>query len=62
MRRQIGEKQVVIDGKPHVVRIFSPRRPRGAQKVRVKERMGAWQMFANHPVVRVVSQPMAPKS
>lgn len=61
MRKQIGSKETVIDGKTYIVRIFSPRRSLSSQKVRVKEQMGAWQWYAEHPGVRVVSQPMGPK-
>jgi hypothetical protein len=61
MRKQIGQRQAVIDGAVHTIRVFSPRRSRRNQKTRVKERMGDWQHFAYHTNVRVVSQPMAPK-
>jgi len=58
MRKQVGQKQSVIDGAVHTIRVFSPRRSRRNQRIRVRERMGDWQHFANHPNVRMVSQPL----
>lgn len=62
MRKQIGVKEITVDGKVYPIRVFSPRASRKQPTIRIRERMGDWQLFAVHPNVRVVSQPMAPKS